>query len=187
MRVKGNGIRPGMVIMHDNHLWLAVKTQHTMPGKGGAYMQVELKNLRTGTKLNERFRASEDVEEVELDDNDCQFLFAEGDLYTFMDTETYEQIQIARDLIGDNAVYLQDGMSVVVSSYEGSPLGVRIPDTVTLDIVETETTMRGQTATASYKPAKLANGVRVMVPPFIDNGARIIVNTADNTYVRRAE
>ena len=187
MKISGNEIRIGNVIEHNGGLWRAVKTFHTMPGKGGAFLQVELRNLRDGTKLNERFRSAETVERVSLDQRDFQFLYENGDFLTFMDLETYEQIDIPRDLVGEVAVYLQDGMKVLVESFEGEPIGVSLPDTVVLEVVETEPTVKGQTATSSYKPAKMSNGVRVMVPPFIGNGDRLIVNTADSTYVKRAE
>lgn len=187
MKISGNDIRPGNVIQHKGGLWVAVKTQHTQPGKGGAYMQVELKNLRDGTKLNERFRSSETVERVRLDQKTYQFLFENGLMLTLMDSETYEQVEVPRDLVGDRAAFLQDGMEITVESHEGTPLRVELPDQVTLAVEETEPTMRGQTAAASYKPALLENGVRVMVPPFVSNGDRIIVDTNAVSYVRRAE
>lgn len=186
MKINGNAVRPGFIIEHQGRLWRAVKTQHTQPGKGGAYLQVELKDVRDGTKLNERFRSSETVERVELDKHDYQFLFAEGDDYTLMDQETFEQITINGDLIGEPAVFLQEGMKVTVQAYEGEPLSVTLPDSVTMKIVEADPVVRGQTAASSYKPAKLENGVRVMVPPHIENGMRIVVNTADSSYVERA-
>ncbi len=186
MKINGNAVRPGFIIEHQGRLWRAVKTQHTQPGKGGAYLQVELKDVRDGTKLNERFRSSETVERVELDKHDYQFLFADGDDYTLMDQETFEQITINADLIGEPAVFLQEGMKVTVQAYEGEPLSVTLPDTVTMKIVEADPVVRGQTAASSYKPAKLENGVRVMVPPHIENGMRIVVNTADSSYVERA-
>jgi elongation factor P len=186
MKINGNAVRPGFIIEHQGRLWRAVKTQHTQPGKGGAYLQVELKDVRDGTKLNERFRSSETVERVELDKHDYQFLFAEGDDYTLMDQETFEQITINGDLIGEPAVFLQEGMKVTVQAYEGEPLSVTLPDSVTMKIVEADPVVRGQTAASSYKPAKLENGVRVMVPPHIENGMRIVVNTADSSYIERA-
>jgi elongation factor P len=186
MKINGNAVRPGFVIEHQGRLWRAIKTQHTQPGKGGAYLQVELKDVRDGTKLNERFRSSETVERVELDKHDYQFLFADGDDYTLMDQETFEQIIINADLIGEPAVFLQEGMKVTVQAHEGEPLSVTLPDTVTMKIVEADPVVRGQTAASSYKPAKLENGVRVMVPPHIENGMRIVVNTADSSYVERA-
>jgi elongation factor P len=187
MKISGVEIRPGMILEHKDKLWVAVKTMHTKPGKGGAYMQVELKGVREGTKLNERFRSSESVERVRLDDHDYQFLFAEGDTLTFMDGETFEQIALPRSLVGDQAVFLQDGMVVKISSYEGSPLSVELPETVVCLIEETDAVVKGQTAAASYKPARLDNGVRVMVPPHIGAGERIVVNTADATYRERAK
>ena len=187
MKISGNAVRPGMVIEHQNKLWVAVKIQHTQPGKGGAYLQVELRNVRDGTKLNERFRASEDVERVRLDQKSHQFLYADGDMLSFMDTETYEQITLSSDLIGEAAAFLQDSMIVTVEGYEGEPLGVQLPDTVVMTVTETEPVVKGQTAAASYKPALLENGVRVMVPPFIAAGDRVVVNTADATYAKRAD
>ncbi|MFQ5784248.1 MAG: elongation factor P [Alphaproteobacteria bacterium] len=186
MKINGNAIRPGMVIEHQGRLWRAVKTAHTQPGKGGAYLQVELKDIRAGTKLNERFRASESVERVRLDEKDYQYLYADGDQLTFMDTETYDQITLPRDMIGDQGVFLQDGMMITVHSYEGEPLSVQLPETVVLEVSETEAVVKGQTAASSYKPAMLDNGVRTMVPPHIETGTRIVVHTTDGSYKERA-
>ncbi|MDR1267771.1 MAG: elongation factor P [Holosporales bacterium] len=187
MKVNGNAIRPGMVLEHQGRLWVAMKTQHVKPGKGGAYMQVELKDIRNGTKLNERFRSEESVERARLDEDAYQLLYQEGDTYTFMHVETFDQIQLSREPIGEGAVFLREGDVVKVSTYEGEIVGVTIPDTVVLAIVEAEPVTKGQTATASYRPATLENGVRVMVPPHIEVGTRIVVNTADSTYVERAK
>lgn len=187
MKINGNEIRPGNVIQHKNGLWVAVKTQAVKPGKGPAYAQVELKNLIDGTKLNERFRASETVERVRLEQKDYQYLYAEGDMLTFMDLDTYDQIQIARDLLEARAAFLQDGMKVTVESHEGRPLGVALPDHVTLGVTEADPVVKAQTAASSYKPAMLENGVRVMVPPFVEAGERIVVDTNEITYIKRAE
>ncbi len=187
MKINGNEIRPGNVLEHKGGLWVAVKTSHVKPGKGPAYAQVELKHVTEGTKLNERFRASETVERVRLEQNDYQFLYAEGDMLVFMDMESYEQLQIPRDFIGDRAAFLQDGMQVMVESYEGKPLGVSLPDQVTLEVSEADAVVKGQTAASSYKPAVMENGVRVMVPPFIAVGEKIVVDTNEMTYVKRAE
>jgi elongation factor P len=187
MKISGNAIRPGNVIEHKGRLWRAVRIQHTQPGKGGAYLQVELKDIRDGTKLNERFRSSEDVERVRLDQRDFQYLYREGDMLTFMDNETYEQIALHEDMIGEPAAFLQEGMTVTIESYEDSPIGVMLPDTVTMRIVEADPVVKGQTASSSYKPAVLENGVRVMVPPHIESGTRVVVNTADGSYVERAK
>ena len=187
MKINGNAIRPGNVIEHKNRLWRAVKIQHTQPGKGGAYLQVELKDIRDGTKLNERFRASEDVERVRLDQKEYQFLFADGDMLTFMDNDTYEQVTVSSDLVGEPVVFLQEGMTVVIESYEDEPISVMLPDTVTMEIVEADPVVKGQTASSSYKPAVLENGTRIMVPPHIESGTRVVVNTADASYVERAK
>jgi len=187
MKISGNAIRPGNVIEHKGGLWRAVRIQHTQPGKGGAYLQVELRNLRDGTKLNERFRSSEDVERVRLEQKEYQYLYEEGELLTLMDNETFEQIQVNKELIGDAVVFLQEGMTVTVESYEGEPVGVYLPDSVVLEVADTEPVVKGQTAASSYKPAILANGVRTTVPPHIDTGTRVVVNTADGSYVERAK
>ena len=187
MKINGNEIRPGNVIKHQEKLWVAVKTQAVKPGKGGAFNQVELKNLIDGTKLNERFRASETVERVRLEQKDHQFLYAEGDMMIFMDLETYEQIELARDFIGERAVFLQDNMNVVLESHEGLPIGISLPDQVVLEIVEAEPVVKGQTAASSNKPAILENGLRVMVPPFISVGERVVVDTNEMIYLRRSD
>jgi elongation factor P len=187
MKINGNAIRPGNIIQHNNRLWVAVKIQHTQPGKGGAYLQVELKDIRDGTKLNERFRSSETVERVRLDEKEYQFLYDEGDNIAIMDTQSYDQIHISKDLLGESAVFLKDGMMVTVVSHEGDMVGAELPETVVMEIVEAEPVVKGQTASSSYKPAVLENGVRIMVPPHIDSGTRVVVNTADGSYVERAK
>ena len=188
MKVNGNAIRIGNVIEHEGRLWRAMKTQHTMPGKGGAFMQVEMKDLKSGTKLNTRFRSADTVEVVSLERRDFQFLYKEGDMCTFMDTETYEQVSVPEEVIGEEqAPYLQDGMMVKVERFEDQIIGITLPEHVTLEIVETDAVVRGQTAAPSYKPAVLSNGVRTSVPPFIDKGTRIVVATADGAYVERAK
>ena len=187
MKINGNAIRIGNVIEHKDRLWVAVRTQAVKPGKGGAFNQVELKDIRSGTKLNERFRADEQVERVRLEQRPAQFLFAEEDLLTFMDNETYEQTQISKTLLGDNVVFLQDGMEVQIESHEGEPLSVQIPEVVVLEIVEADAVVKGQTASSSYKPAVLENGVKILVPPHVESGTRVVVRTEDSTYVERAK
>ena len=187
MKISGVDIRPGNIIEYEGGLWRAVKIQHTQPGKGGAYMQVELKNLVDGRKTNVRFRSSETVERVRLGTKDFQFLYAEGDMLTFMDKETYEQVSLPQDLLGDAAAFLQDGMDVVMELYEEKPLSVQLPDQVEATIVEADAVVKGQTASSSYKPAVLDNGVRIMVPPHIASGTRIVVDVYEQTYVRRAD
>ena len=186
-KIAGNEIRPGAMIQHDGGLWLAVKTQAVKPGKGGAYNQVELKNVVTGTKLNERFRADQGVEEVSLEKRDFQFLYANGDMLTFMDANTYDQIEIAADFVGDQVQFLQDGMTVLVQLYEGKPIGIKLPQQVTLEVTEADPVLRGGTAAPSYKGATLENGLKIQVPPFINAGTKVVVSTEDGSYVRRAE
>ncbi|MCE2715777.1 MAG: elongation factor P [Pseudomonadota bacterium] len=187
MKISGNEIRPGNVIEYQGKLWTAVKTEHTQPGKGGAYMQVELKCLTDGTKLNERFRSAESVERVHLDQMPFQYLYAEGDDYVFMDQATFEQINLHKDFVGDAAAYLQDGMIVELCMHEGRPISARLPDTIILTITEADPVVKGQTAASSFKPAILENGIRIMVPPHIESGTKVVVRTADGTYVERAK
>ena len=187
MKVNGNELRPGAVIEHDGSLWVAVKTQTVKPGKGPAYNQVELKNLIDGRKLNNRFGSDEKVEQTHLDIRDFQFLYREGDMLVFMDIDTYEQISLAADFVGDRAAFLQDGMSVSLKLHGERPVSIALPDQVVLEIAEAEPTLKGQTAASSYKPAVLENGVRIMVPPFVSAGERVVVDTNEIAYVRRAE
>ncbi|MEO1198133.1 MAG: elongation factor P [Pseudomonadota bacterium] len=187
MKINGNEIRPGNVIEHKGGLWVAVKTEAVKPGKGGAFNQVELKNLIDGTKLNERFRASETVERARVETKDFQFLYPEGEMLVFMDMETYDQISLQTEFVGERAAFLQDGMAVTLEMHDERPIGINLPQHVTLEITEADPVVKGQTAASSYKPAKLENGLRVMVPPFIGAGERIVVDTAELTYVRRGE
>ena len=186
-KINGNEIRPGNVLEHEGGLWSAVKVDHVKPGKGGAFAQVEMKSVVGNTKLNERFRASETVEKVRLEQKDYQYLYAQDDMLVFMDTESYEQIELPREFVGERAAFLQDGMMVTVESYEEKPLGISLLGQVTLEVAEADPVVKGQTASSSYKPAMLENGMRVMVPPFITAGEKIVVDTSETTYVRRAE
>ena len=187
MKITGVEIRPGNIIEFEKGIWKVTKIQHTQPGKGGAYMQVELKNLIDGRKTNVRFRSAEVVERVRLDTKDFQFLYAEGDDLVFMDTETYEQITLPKDLLGGADAFLQDGMTVLLEMYDERPISVQLPEQVEATIVEADAVVKGQTASSSYKPAILDNGVRVMVPPHITAGTRIVVDVYEQEYVRRAD
>ncbi len=187
MKMNGNEIKPGNIIKHQDGLWVAVKCHAVKPGKGGAFNQVELKNLIDGRKLNERFRAAETVERVRLDQKTHTYLYADGEMLVFMNAENYEQINLEADFVGDRAVYLTDGMSVELEFYEDKPISVSLPEQVILAVKETEPVVKGQTAANSYKPAILENDVRTTVPPFIDAGERLIINTEDGSYVKRAD
>ena len=163
-----------------------MKIQHTQPGKGGAYMQVEMKNLIDGRKTNVRFRSADTVEKVRLDTKDFQFLYAEGEDLVFMDVENYEQINLPKDLLGGADAFLQDGMTVLLEMYDDRPISVELPEQVEATIVEADAVVKGQTASSSYKPAMLDNGVRVMVPPHIESGTRIVVDVYEQAYVGKA-
>ncbi|NJM84239.1 MAG: elongation factor P [Tabrizicola sp.] len=185
-KINGNEIRPGTIIEHDGGLWASVKVNHVKPGKGGAFAQVELKNLRDGRKLNERFRSEDKVEEVSLDMKDQQFLYETEGRLVFMDAETFEQVEIDAELLGDRRPFLQDGMTASVEYYGDEALNVRIPQKVKCRIVETEPVQKGQTAANSFKPAVLDNGVRIMIPPFVGVDEEIIVHTELMEYSERA-
>jgi len=188
MKIIANSIRTGNVLIHNGRLYMVTKTpEHTKPGKGGAFVQVEMKDIKTGTKLNERFSSSVNVEKAKLDQKDYQYLYMEGENIVLMDNETYEQTYLNSDIIGDKVAYLQDGMKIVLESYEGDPISFELPETVILTVTETEPVVKGQTAASSYKPATLENGLRVMVPPFINSDDKIVVRTADDSYVERAK
>jgi len=186
MKISGVDIRPGNILEYEGGIWKVAKIQHTQPGKGGAYMQVEMKNLQDGRKTNVRFRSADTIERVRLDTKDFQYLYAEGDMLVFMDTETYEQIMLPADLLGDAAAFLEDGMQVLLELWEEKPISVQLPEHVEATIVEADAVVKGQTASSSYKPAVLENGVRVMVPPHIESGTRIVVDVYERTYVGKA-
>jgi elongation factor P len=185
-KVNGNEIRPGFILEHDGGLWAAVKVNHVKPGKGGAFAQVELKNLRDGRKLNERFRSEDKVERVTLENKDQTFLYETDGRLVFMDSESFEQIEIDAELLGDRRPFLQDGMMATVEYYGDEALNVSLPQKVRCKVVETEPVQKGQTAANSFKPAILDNGVRIMIPPFIGPDEDIIVHTELMEYSERA-
>lgn len=187
MQVDANTLRKGHVVDYNSKLWVVIKSEIMIPGKGAAVVQIEMRDVRTGIKTNVRFRTQETVERVQLMDHEMQFLYATGDDYTFMDQTSFEQLTISKDVIGDPVVFLQENMVCNVQTYEGSALSVTLPQTVTLEITEADPVVKGQTASSSYKPAKLSNGVKIMVPPFIGAGTRVVVNTSDASYVERAK
>jgi elongation factor P len=187
-KVNANQLRKGNVVEINNKLYAVITAQNIQPGKGTPVTQLDLRDLATGLKTTERYRTTEAVERVFIDTREFQYLFTEGDQATFMDIENYEQIQVPLDVIGDQAVWLQDGMHVEISLYEGRPVSVELPQTVTLEITETEPTVKGQTASSSYKPAIVSNGQRVMVPPHITAGVRIVINIQEGgMYIERAK
>jgi len=187
MKINANLIRPGNVIEHNNKQWLVLKIQLIQPGKGGAFIAVDMRDVRTGIKTNERWRTADTVERLQAEERECTYLYGDADTLTFMDSESFEQFTIPREVVGEPAAFLQDGMVCTVDLVEGSPITVTLPDKVVMEVVEADPVVKGQTAASSYKPGKLSNGVRVMIPPFIETGTRIVVNTADSTYVERAK
>jgi elongation factor P len=187
MKINAIDIKPGNVLEHAGRLWVVLKRELIQPGKGGAFAQVEMRDLKSGNKTNERFRTQETVERIRLDEKEMQFLYFEGDLATFMDNESYEQVTVSREMIGEPADFLRDGMVCTIQLHEGTPLSVTLPQTVTMDLVEADPVVKGQTASSSYKPGKLENGRRVMIPPHIGPGTRIVIATADGSYMERAK
>jgi elongation factor P len=186
-KISGSDIRPGMVIEHDGSLWAAVKTMPVKPGKGPAYNQVELKNLLDGRKLNQRFGSDARVEETHVERRPFQFLYRQGEQLVFMDSSSYDQIELHEDFVGERSAFLQDGMTVQVQLHQDRPIGIKLPETVVLEVVEADAHIKGQTAASSYKNARLENGLKLMVPPFITTGEKVVVSTDDVSYVRRAE
>ncbi len=185
-KINGNEIRPGFTLEHNGGLWSAVKVDHVKPGKGGAFAQVELRNLRNGSKLNERFRSADKVEKVRLEQKDQQFLYESDGMLHFMDTETYEQIELPAEILGDRRPFLQDGMTIAVEFFDAEALSAALPQKVTCIVAETEPVVKGQTAAKSFKPATLDNGIKVMVPPFVGQDEAIVVNTETMEYSERA-
>ena len=185
MKILGNEIKPGMIIEHRNNLWSVLKTQHVKPGKGGAFNQVELKSLTRGTKSNQRFRSSENVERAQLEEKEFNFLYSDDDGCFFMDPESFEQISIKKDLLGDKIKLLTENLKVTISFLEENPLSIDLPTNIECEIESTEGVVKGQTAASSYKPAKLKNGLDIMVPPFIEEGNKIILDTRSLEYVKK--
>ena len=187
MKVNGNTIKPGNVIEHKNGLWVATKTSHVKPGKGGAFAQIELRNLKDGTKLNERFRSSESIEKVILEETPHIFLYKENENLIFMNNDTFEQLSINVDMIGDQSAFLQDGMEVIINIYNDEPVSVIMPDSCIEEIIEADAVIKGQTVSSSFKPAILKNGVKVMVPGHIEVGTKIVVRPSDCSYIEKAK
>lgn len=187
MKQQANQIRPGWVIEHNGKQYIVTKINLIQPGKGGAFIQVEMRGVENGVKTQERWRTADTVEKLMSEELDCQYLYREGDTLVFMNTENYDQFEIPADLMGEAAAFLQDNMEVTVNFIEGKPLSVNLPPHVVLTVAETEPALKNQTVTSSYKPAVLENGVRTTIPPFINAGEKIVVSTADASYVERAK
>ena len=183
MKINANDLKIGNIIQHNNSLWKVAKLSHTQPGKGGAYIQAELKNISNQSKLNERFRSSESLEKIRAEEINHQFLFRSGEDFTFMNNQTYEQIIMNITQVNENtAKFLEDGMEVSIEFYDEKPMNVNPPESLVVQIAETEAVVKGQTASSSYKPALLTNGVRVTVPPHIETGDKVRINTRAVSY-----
>jgi elongation factor P len=187
MKVNANTLRAGHVVEMNGHLYSVMKAENIQPGKGNPVTQVDMRRLSDGNKVTERFRTQEQVERAYIDERDFQYLYSEGESHAFMDIESFEQLSVPGDLIGESAAFLQDGMHVTMRLHDGKPVSVALPQKVVLEVTETEPTVKGQTAASSYKPATLANGVRTMVPAFVTAGTKIVVNTEDGSYLERSK
>ena len=185
MKITANEIKPGMIIECKNDYWKVLKTQHVKPGKGGAFNQVELKSVLKGTKLNERFRSSETVEKAEVDEKKFNFLYIDGENCHFMDNKTFEQVEIPKNITGEYYKLLKENLEVTISFMEEKPISIQLPNTIECKIESTDASIKNQTASSSYKPAILESGVKINVPPFVESGEKIVIDTRTLEYVKR--
>ena len=185
MKISGNEIKPGMLIEHKNDLWKVLKTQHVKPGKGGAFNQVEMKSVNKSTKLNERFRSSDTIEKASVDEINFNYLYEDDLEYYFIDQKTFEQINIKKDLVGEKGKLLTENLEVKISFYNEKPISIELPNQINCKIETADVTLKGQTVSSSYKPATLDNGIKIQVPPFIESGDEIVVNTRTIEYVKK--
>ena len=188
MKIEGSQIRVGNILEINSKLWKVTKTQHTQPGKGGAYLQVEMKELKEGTKINERFRSSEDVERAILDEKEYQYLYKSDGRYFFMDNTNFEQLEIGNNVINEQqSKFLKENATVIIQLYESKTVSIILPEQVTLKVIESDPVVKGQTAASSYKPAVLEKNIKTSVPPFIEVGDEVVINTNDSSYVEKAK
>ncbi len=185
MKINASEIRVGMLLEYKNDLWQVLKTQHVKPGKGGAFAQIEMKSVNRNTKLNERFRSSESVEKASLEEISFNYLYEDDQNFFFMDPKSFEQIEIKKDLIGDKGKMLTENLDVTVSFYNDKPISVELPNQITCKIKDTDVALKGQTVSSSYKPATLDNGLNIQVPPFIEAGDEIIIDTKNLEYIKK--
>jgi elongation factor P len=187
LKVIASQVRKGNVLEADGQLYVVLSAENFHPGKGTPTTQIDMRRISDGVKVSQRYKTTEQVERAFIEDQDFQYLYEDGDSFTFMNGETFDQVSVSKDIVGDQAPFLQENMTVKVSLFEGTPVAIELPQKVTLEVTETEPAMKGQTAASSYKPAMLSNGVRTNVPPHISPGTRIVVMTADGSYVERAK
>lgn len=188
MRVIASSIRKGNIIEHtDGQLYAVLSAESFHPGKGTPTTQIDMRRISDGVKISERYKTTEQLERAHVEDRDFDYLYSDGEGFHFMNTETYEQVTLSTDMVGDQAPFLQEGMKVIMSIFNEAPVSMQLPARVTVEVVETEPVVKGQTASSSYKPAMLSNGLRTMVPPHIQAGTRIVIQTEDGSYVERAK
>ena len=185
MKISGNEVKPGMLLEHKEDLWEVLKTQHVKPGKVGAFNQVEMKSVNRGTKLNERFRSNDTVEKASLEEINFNYLYEDETYYYFINQKNFEQINIKKEIVGEKGKFLKEELDVKVSFYEEEPISVELPNQINCKIESTDVALKGQTVSSSYKPAVLDNGVKIQVPPFIESGDKIIVDTRSIEYVKK--
>ena len=185
MKITANEIKPGMIIEHKNDYWNVLKTQHVKPGKGGAFAQIEMKSVNKNTKLNERFRSSETVEKASVEEINFNYLYEDENNYFFMNPKSFEQIEIKKDIVGDKGKLLSENLEVSVSFYNENPISIDLPNQVNCKIESTDVALKGQTVSSSYKPATLDNGLNIQVPPFIEAGDEIVVDTRNLEYIKK--
>ena len=185
MKISGNEVKPGMLIEHKNDLWEVLKTQHVKPGKGGAFNQVEMKSVNKGTKLNERFRSSDTVEKASLEEINFNYLYEDEIKYYFINQKSFEQISLKKEIVGQKGKFLKEELEVTINLYEDRPISIEIPKQINCKIESTDVALKGQTVSSSYKPAVLENGVKIQVPPFIESGDEIVVDTRYIEYVKK--
>src|SRR5215468_2397419 len=187
LRVIASSIRKGNVIEQDGKLYVVLSAENIHPGKGTPVSQIEMRRISDGVKISERYKTTDQVEKATVEERNFNYLYEDGDGFHFMNAETYDQVQVTKDIVGGSAAYLQENMTVKLSLHDGNPIAVQLPQRASLEVVDTEPVTKGQTASSSYKPATLSNGVRTSVPPHITTGTRIVVMTEDGSYVERAK
>ena len=185
MKISGNEIKPGMLIEHKNDLWEVLKTQHVKPGKGGAFNQVEMKSINKNTKLNERFRSSDTVEKASVEENKYTYIYDDEINFFFMEQKTFEQINIKKEMLGEKGKFLKENLEVTISFHNEKPILIELPNQINCKIDSTDVALKGQTVSSSYKPAVLDNGIKIQVPPFVENGDEIVVDTRSIEYVKK--
>ena len=185
MKISGNEIKPGMLLEHKDDLWEVLKTQHVKPGKGGAFNQVEMKSINKSTKLNERFRSSDTVEKAALEEINLNFLYEDDSEFYFINQKTFEQINIKKNIVGEKGKFLSENLEVIISFYEEKPISIELPNQINCKVESTDVALKGQTVSSSYKPAILYNGVKIQVPPFIESGDEIVVDSRTIEYIKK--